>query len=129
MQSRAVQSTMKTTRNERWRGALTGLVPLGLLVGIVGLALALTALVRVVTSGQDVATEKAAPLITFAVGGVVAVVTSSLALVRTWRRMRAWQQAGNAAQAAGAFWALALTPLIVSLPVLLALVIPQHPAP
>lgn len=129
MQARTQYPIRQIKRHLIWRGTLVGLVPLGVLAGMVGLALVLTALVQAVTVGQDVATEKTAPLITLTVGVVVAVVTSVVALVRVWRRMRAWQQVGDVAQASGAFWALAATSLIVLLPFLLALFWPQHPAP
>ncbi|HEY7355462.1 MAG TPA: hypothetical protein VH590_03315 [Ktedonobacterales bacterium] len=129
MQARTSYPISKTTRNGRGRGALVGFIPLALLAGIMGLALALTALVRGVTDGQGVAAEKTAPLLTLAVGLVMAVVTSIVALARVWRRMRAWQQAGDEAPAFGAFWALAVTGLLVLLPFVLALVWPQHPVP
>lgn len=129
MQARTSYPIRQAAKKKLWRGALVGLVPLGVLAGMVGLALVLTALVQTVTVGQDVATEKAAPLITLTVGVVMAVVTSLVALVRVWRRMRAWQQVGDVAQASGAFRALAATSLIVLLPFFLALFWPQHPAP
>lgn len=125
MQARTSYPISKTTR--KGRGALIGFIPLALLAG--SMALALTALVRAVTVGQGAATEKTAPLLTLAVGLVVAVVASIVALARVWRRMRAWQQIGDAEQASGVFWALAVTGLLVLLPFLFALVWPQHPAP
>jgi hypothetical protein len=49
MQTRTSYPIRQAARKTIWRGTLVGLVPLGVLAGMVGLALALTALVRAVT--------------------------------------------------------------------------------
>jgi hypothetical protein len=129
MISATSQLTRLTTRRDLWCGALIGLVPLGLMVAIVALTLALTGMVRAITIGQSLAAEKTGTVTTLTMGIVIALVTALVALVRVWRRLRAWQRAGQGAQASGALWALFLTALVVVMPVLLALVLPQHPAP
>lgn len=112
-----------------WRGVLVGLLPLGVLVVIVAAAVALTAGARALTSGQGFATEQLVTTLTLGLGLALAFIGYTLAIVRVWRQMTALRLAGDLRRATGALWALAITALIVLLPVLLALVIPQHPAP
>lgn len=114
---------------ELWRGFLIGVIPLGVLAVVVTAAVALTALARALTSGQGFATEQPATVLTLGLGLALGFVLYSIAIVRVWRQMTAWRLAGAGRQATGALWALAITALIVLLPVVLALVIPQHPAP
>jgi hypothetical protein len=45
------------------------------------------------------------------------------------RRVAAWQQAGAAVQADAALWALGATSLVIVIPILLAILLPQHPFP
>lgn len=96
---------------------------------LVAAAVGLTAVARALTSGQSFATEQLATILTLALGLALGFVLYSIAIVRVWRRMTAWRLAGAVRRATGALRALAITALIVLLPVVLALVIPQHPAP
>lgn len=118
-----------TRAAELWRGVLIGFLPLGLLVVIAAAALALTAGVRALVGGQAFSTEQLAVVLTLGIGLALGFVVYVIAIVRVWRRMTTWRLPGYARQATGALWALAITALIVLLPVVLALVIPQHPAP
>jgi len=43
--------------------------------------------------------------------------------------VKIWQRDGTTRQANAASWALTATALIIVLPVLLAIILPQHPAP
>jgi hypothetical protein len=96
---------------------------------LVAAAVGLTAGARALTSGQGFATEQLATVVTLALGLALGFVLYSMAIVLVWRQMTAWRLAGAGRQATGALCGLAITALIVLLPVLLALVIPQHPAP
>ena len=135
MSSISSQSTTPATGTphagaaELWRGVLIGLIPLGVLAVIAAASVALTAVVRALTSGQDFSTEQLAVVLTLGIGLALGFVTYLIAIVWVWRRMTTWRLSGYARKAAGALWALAITALIVLLPVVLALVIPQHPAP
>ena len=115
--------------NDRLQGALRGLVPLGLLLVLVVIALALAALMRQSFAGSGFFAQQQAAVITLAVGLAVAIVAYGVAIFFTLRRVATWQQTGAVAQARAALWALGITAFIVVLPVLLAIVLPQHPAP
>ncbi|MFL5658777.1 MAG: hypothetical protein ACJ8CB_31915 [Ktedonobacteraceae bacterium] len=110
-------------------GALIGLVPLGLLALIIAVALALAVLARQLTAASGFFAQQQAALIILIAGFVLALVVYVVAIVLTTRRIAAWQQNGIAVQARAALWSLGITALIVILPFLLAILLPQHPAP
>jgi hypothetical protein len=105
------------------------LLPLGVLAVLVAAAVGLTAGVRALTSGQGFSNEQLATVLTLGIGLALGFLGYTIAIVRIWRCMTAWRLAGAGRQATGALWGLAITALLVLLPVVLALVIPQHPAP
>jgi len=111
------------------RGALVGLVPLGLLALIIAVALALAVLARQLTAASGFFAQQQAALITLIAGFVLALVVYVVAIVLTTRRIADWQENGIAVQARAALWSLGITALIVILPFLLAILLPQHPAP
>jgi len=115
--------------NDTLQGALRGLVPLALLVAIVLIILALTALIRQLVAASGFFAQQQAAVITLIVGLLLALVIYSLAIFFTLRRVANWQQSGMAPRARAALWSLGITALIVVLPVLLAVLLPQHPAP
>jgi hypothetical protein len=110
-------------------GVLIGLIPLGLLAVIVLLAVVTTALAREVTAGGGFYAQQEAALITLVVGLVLAVVVFAIACWRVLHHVGLWQKAGEAVQAAATLWTLGCTALVVLSPILLALLLPQHPAP
>ena len=114
---------------DAWRGALIGLIPLGLLAGCVALALAITALIRQLVSGSGFFVQQQAALVTLIAGLVLAIVVFAIACWRVMRRVAAWQSAGIVLQANAALWALGATALVIVIPVLLGLLLPQHPFP
>ncbi|HEV2583860.1 MAG TPA: hypothetical protein VGT44_23600 [Ktedonobacteraceae bacterium] len=109
------------------RGVLLGLIPLALLLALVVAALLLTALARQLTAASGFFTQQQVSLIVLIGGLALAAVVYSVALVLTLRHVASWQPGG--AQARTALLALGITALIVVLPVLLALLLPQAPAP
>ena len=111
------------------RGALLGLVPLGLLVLIIVIALALAVVVRQLFIASGFFAQQQAAVIILIAGLVLALVAYAVAIVLIMRRIADWQQNGAAVQARAALWALGITALIVILPLLLAILFPQHPAP
>ena len=111
------------------RGALLGLVPLGLLVLIIAIALALAALARQLLAASGFFAQQQAAVIILIAGFVLALVAYVIAIVLTMRRIASWQQNGIAARARAALWSLGITALIVILPFLVAILLPQHPAP
>ena len=66
---------------------------------------------------------------TLIAGLVLAIVVIAIAVWRVLRRVAAWQQAGAAVQANAALWALGATALVIVIPILLAILLPQHPFP
>jgi hypothetical protein len=111
------------------RGMLSGLIPLGLLLVLVIITLLLAALARQLLSASGFFAQQQAAVIILAAGLIVTIIVYAIACVRALRRVAKWQQAGLAAQSRAALFALAFTALVVLLPILLALLLPQHPAP
>ena len=111
------------------RGALLGLVPLVLLVLIIAVVLALAALARQLFAAPGFFAQQQAAIIILVAGFVLALVVYVIAIILTMRRIASWQQNGIAARARAALWPLGITALIVILPFLVAILLPQHPAP
>jgi hypothetical protein len=111
------------------RGLLTGLAPLASLVVIIALAVALTALIRNLTASQGFFAQQQVSVITLVIGLIAAATSYTIGCVRALRRVGAWQRMGETTTAAGTLWALGVTILIILAPLLLAAVLPQHPAP
>jgi hypothetical protein len=112
-----------------WRGLLVGLIPLVLLAAVVGISILLTALARQMFAGSGFFAQQQAALIVLIAGLILAIAVFVVAIWRVLRRVAAWQQSGAMAMANATLWVLGATALIVVLPVLLALLLPQHPAP
>ena len=110
-------------------GVLIGLIPLGLLAGIVLIAVVATALARELTAGGGFYVQQEAALITLIVGVVLAIVVFAIACWRVLHQVGLWQKAGVAVQATATLWTLGFTALVVISPILLALLLPQHPFP
>lgn len=118
-----------SSRGSAWRGALTGLVPLGLLAGLLAVSVGATALARQMSFSSGFFFERQVVLIVLVAGLGVAVVVYAGTCVWVLRRVGAWQRAGDARRAAGALWALGITAVVVVAPVVVAVLLPQHPAP
>ena len=111
------------------RGVLAGLIPLGLLLLVVAITVLLTALARQLVASSGFFVQQQASLIVLIAGLVVALVVYIIAIVRTMRNITFWQRSGAVGQARAALLALGCTALVVLLPVVLAIVLPQNPAP
>ncbi len=110
-----------------WRGVLNGMIPLALLLIVVVVTLLLTGLTRPSIATSGFFTQQRVSLIILVAGLVLAIVIYIVALVLTLRRVASWQPGST--QARAALLTLGATALIVVLPVLLAIVLPQSPAP
>jgi uncharacterized membrane protein YidH (DUF202 family) len=106
-----------------------GLIPLGLLAGMVAITLLVTALARQLTAGSGFFVQQQTALIALIVGLALAIVVYTVAIWRVLRRVKSWQPDGTTTRANAALWALTTTALMSVLPVLLALILPQHAAP
>ncbi|PWT70221.1 MAG: hypothetical protein C5B60_12440 [Chloroflexi bacterium] len=113
----------------RFRSLIFGLEPLVPLLLTVMVTLGLAWLARQITAGAGFYTQQWADGIIVVLG----ILGGALALAgfsaRVLRQVRAWQESGLSAQAGAALWGLVAVALVVVLPVLLAIAIPQHPAP
>src|SRR6266571_2242883 len=123
------QSLSLQYKSSTLRGVLVGLIPLGLLLLIVAISVLLTALARQLVVQSGFFAQQQASLIMLIVGLVVALVVYVVAIVRTLRWVKVWQRGGAGGQARAALLALGFSALVVLLPVVLAIVLPQHPAP
>ena len=126
---RQTQTHPSLWENDTLQGVLRGLIPLALLVVIVVITLAFTAFMRQLVAASGFFAQQQAAVITLIAGLLLALVIYGTAIFFTLRRIAIWQQIGAVARARAALWSLGVTALIVVLPVLLTIVLPQHPAP
>lgn len=122
-----------------WRGMLTGLLPLGLFVVLGALTVVATVIVQGQTTGEEFLSQQALLVSLLGIGLLVAFVVWTVAWIWALRRARAAEklaamedgdggQACLLRQALATRWALAASAVIVLLPVIVAVVFPQHPA-
>ncbi len=117
-------------RPDGWRaGVVAAGLPLAVLAAMVTASAITLALVRALTAPFGLFTEQAVVLATLALMGLLALTGYALACRRVMALIHAWQLTDQGAAAAAAMGTLSLTALIVVLPVLLATLLPQHPAP
>jgi hypothetical protein len=120
---------LTVTKGSAMRGVLIGLIPLGLLAGCVALTIIPIALARQLLSGSGFYVQQQAVLIVLIVGLVLTAAVFVVAVWRVVRRVATWQQSGVTVQAKAALWSLGATALVIVIPLLLALLLPQHPFP
>ena len=128
-QSLSLQHKGNSSRGALVLGAVVGLIPLGLLLLIGAVTVLLTALARQIVASSGFFAQQQASVIVLIVGLVVALVVYVIAIVRTMRNITSWQRNGADGQARAALLALGCTALVVLVPVVLAIVLPQNPAP
>lgn len=116
-------------RENVWRGVLAGVLPLAPIAVIVVVALGLATLARQLTAGQGYSTQQLVSLLFVGLGLLGAAAAYVIFCRRALRQIRRWQEAGAAAQANGALCGLVVVALVVLLPLLLAIFMPQQPAP
>jgi hypothetical protein len=114
---------------EAWRGLRGGLMPLAVVVVCMAATVGLTVVARHLLAGSGFFAAQRAGVIVLAGGGIVSALQYAIAGIRALRRLRAWQQDGRTACAGGGLCGLGVTALVVALPLLLAVLLPQHPAP
>jgi len=99
---RQTQVRSSLGENDTLQGALSGLIPLGLLVVIVVITLAVTALIRQLLAGSGFFAQQQAAVITLIVGLVLSLIVYGLAIFFTLRRVASWQQTNMTARARAA---------------------------
>jgi hypothetical protein len=110
------------------RGVGIGLAPaaffyVGVLVGF-----SLVSLLRVATVGLGFLTQLPLLNVTSALCLVALAVGFALVSVRVFRQARRWREAGATTAANAVLWGLGASALLVLVPVLVAILLPQHPA-
>ena len=123
------QSFSLQHKDSALRGILVGLIPLGLLLLVVAITVLLTALARQLVTSSGFFAQQQASIIVLIAGLVVALVVYVVAIVRTLRWVKVWQRGGADGLARATLLALGFSALVVLLPVVLAIVLPQNPAP
>jgi high-affinity nickel permease len=126
----SVDSTTSTPSQDGTviRGILTGLAPVALLAVLGALTVLATTLARALTNGEPFLTQQPVLVYTFGVGVLVAFGAWIAGCRWALRRARTWEQKGAPRLAAATLWTIGVSAIIVLLPVLLAVLIPQHPA-
>jgi uncharacterized membrane protein len=117
------------TAGGAWRRFAAGLIPLGLLAVTSAIALGLTLAARELSAGLGFFTQQWITVAVLVVGVLVALAVYAVALRRALAQARTLAQAGDRSGANAIYWALALTVVVVVLPIVLAALIPQSPAP
>ncbi len=125
----SAKQPITASKGSAMRGVLVGLIPLGLLAGCIALTVVLTALARQLTSGSGFDAQQQAALIMLIIGSVLTIVVFAVAVWRVVRRVAIWQRTDVIVQAKAALWSLGATALVIVIPLLLALLLPQHPFP
>lgn len=129
MEPVSTETDIADAHEARWRGMQAGITPLLCLTLVVAAALGFATVVRAVLASQGFFVEQQTEIIVLVTGDALAGVVYVTTLVRALRRIGQWQRAGQAAEASAALATLAATVVLVALPVILAFLIPQHPAP
>jgi hypothetical protein len=104
-------------------------MPLAVAVVCVAATVGLTVVARQLLARSGFFATQRACVIVLAGGSIVSALLYAAAGIRALRRVRAWQHEGRTACAGGGLCGLGMTALVVALPILLAVLLPQHPAP
>lgn len=118
-----------TARGDFQRGLLAGFTPVALLLAVVALVLLAVIGAQMASASLGFDTQQPITVTVLVVGLAVGGITYTVACVRALRRVGAWQLTGADARASGALWALGVGALVVLLPLIVAALWPQHPAP
>lgn len=115
--------------DDLWGGVWAGAAPLLLALVVGALTAGLTALARVVATPLGFLAWQPIVIVIWVVGLLLTAAVYAVGMTWAWRRARGWQAAGLTRRAAGAWWAMGVVALLTLLPVIVALALPQHPAP
>ena len=102
-------------------------MPLAVVVACGTATVGLTVVARYLLAGSGFFAAQRACVIVLASGSVVSALLYASAGLRALRRVRAWQHEGRTVRAGGGLCGLGVTALVVALPILLAVLLPQHP--
>lgn len=108
---------------------LSGLLPLILLISISGLTYGTLLLTQQYLAASPFPLQQQASLVIITTGLLIALVAYIATAWRLFRHMRNWYQKGMVTRVKVTLLMLFITALIVLLPLIIALLIPQNPAP
>lgn len=114
------------------RGVWAGVFPLLLALIVLGLAAGGAALARALvgpTGASGFLAWQGITIIVWGGGLLMAAIVYAVGVTRALRHATGWQSAGRLRQATAVYWTLLVTALLLLTPVVLALALPQHPAP
>lgn len=111
------------------RGVLAGAIPLFTLTGVILLAIVVAALARSLAASAGFFIWRRIAEGAIVLGLIVAAMVYGAATLRALRLAAAWQRAGLTRQSAGVYWTLFVVAVVTLAPLILALTLPQHPAP
>jgi hypothetical protein len=110
------------------RGAGVGLAPAVFLYLGALVIFGAISLIRVATTSLGFLTQLPILNVTSMLCLVALAVGFTLVSVRVFRQARRWREGGETAAANAVLWGLAGSALLVLVPVLVAILLPQHPA-
>ena len=110
-------------------GVLVGLVPLLVLALLVTVTIVLTTLVRQSTLASGFFVWERNALIMLIAGLVLSLIVYIIALVKVLQTTARWITGRFTIRSAAALWTLAITAILVLSPVIIAIALPQSPAP
>lgn len=114
------------------RGVWTGVFPLLLALIVLGLAAGGAALARALvgpTGASGFLAWQSIAIMVWGGGLLLAALVYAVGVTSALRHAIGWQSAGRPRQAMAVHWTLLVTALLLLTPVVLALALPQHPAP
>ncbi len=108
---------------------LVGFLPLIFLVGVSGLTYGALLVARQLDASAPFAVQQQTSILIVVIGLALALIAYLATAWILFRRMTSWRMAGLETRIRVVLWALFITALIVLLPLIIAIVLPQHPAP
>lgn len=125
----AAPTAAPTAGDSLGRAIWLGARPLVWTLMVIGGAIGVVALIPNLVYPLGFLTWRWITLAIWAAGWVIGAVVYIAATRRALQVARAWQSAGNLRQATATHWTLLIAALLLLTPVILALALPQHPAP
>ena len=110
------------------RGVGVGLAPAAFLYLGALVVFGVISLMRVATTGLGFLTQLPILNVMSVLCLVALAVGFTLVSVRVFRQARKWRQDGETPAANAVLWGLGLSALLVLIPMLVAILLPQHPA-
>ena len=128
MQNTATTGASGGAADNILRGVGVGLAPAALFYAGILVGFGVVSLLRVATPGLGFLTQLPILNVVSALCLAALAVGFTLVSVRVYRQARRWREDGETTAANAVLWGLAVSALLVLVPVLVAILLPQHPA-